>query len=277
MVEVKSYTLDGEEKEYLEFLKWLRENKKMLKSVMGQYKDPDMYSDDLYDDLCKFLNKREKNFLHGSYEYVKSGRGIEVYETGKKLMRLVSDQFGFSAPRIELNHIYDDYLVSEDFSGDYDSILNWIKSSRTLGGSFLWPKNKDGDINTARGGTNIYRKNYPLQDRVDLTLMEIKGFLDNDEESCLVISKVVKKCPELGVWLRHFGNFQTFSKFFMFDVSGFVKNGEVVKLEHMEDKTKEKDNIYELSQDEKKEMLDDLCRRIEKRSEEMEEAIGRKA
>lgn len=269
------YTLQNENdaEKYIDFLKFLRENQKILKKAMGPYTDPDdKKNEKFYNQLCKFLKKQEEKFeLDGSYKYkFVSGKGIEVQENGKILMYLVSDQFGFSAPRIELNHIYDDYLTSKEFEGDYENIKTWILNSRTLGGSFLWPKNKDGDFNSRRGGTNKYSRRYYIQDRVDLTLAEVKSFY-GDKKDCPILNEVIEGCPEIEIWLSHFKNFKTFVEFFMFG-GDFVRDGKVIKLKHMEEKTARDDNIYNLSQSEKKEMLDDLCNvRILHRTQKMED------
>lgn len=276
------YTLQKDDGKYVKFLKFLRENKKNIKKPMDPYTDPDNKKNEIfYSKLCEFLNQREKEFkLKGTYKYrFVFDNGIEASEDGKFLMYLVSDQFGFSAPRVELNHIYDDYLISEDFDGNYEKIKDWIKNSRTLGGSFLWPKDEKGDFNKRRGGTKRYIQKYYIQDRVDLTLEEVKSFY-GDKKKCPILNEVVKGCPEMKVWLGHFGEgkegFSTFTEFFMFDDDFVDKNGDIIKLKHMENKTGEDDNIYQLSQHEKREMLDDLCNvRILNRTNNMENFLNK--
>ena len=150
------------EKEYKNYLNWLAEQPN------NPYIDPDSNNKykrnpKFYQDLCLFLNKREQKLeqkLGRNYKYYfdendKEVYGIQVREIKENEERLVfylkSDQFGFSRPSVEQKYIYDVYLDLNKSNGKkkdeaINYIANWISETRTIGGSFLWPmeKNKSG-------------------------------------------------------------------------------------------------------------------------------------
>lgn len=110
---------------------------------------------------------------------------------------LTSDQFGFSVPcRVssmksksrawngEKNYPYARYLSvnCDDAKGADDLekiefVARCIYETRTIGGSFLWPKVEIGGKYLSRYNTQRGEKNY-IRDRVDITLYEIKCFYD---------------------------------------------------------------------------------------------------
>ena len=138
------YNLDEWIKSYGKYLRAL----KALKVLpQNPYNDPDAKKTKnqwFYNGLRGFLEAQEHNMkeeLNGEWEYVlnESGHGIDVKnENGEMYTTLISDQFGFSAPRPEKDHPYDIYLETCS-EGDIDRISEWIYYSRTIGGSFLWP------------------------------------------------------------------------------------------------------------------------------------------
>lgn len=228
-------------KQYKEYLQWLSDK------PIDPYCDPDgkaAKATEYYDNLTTFLSEQEKNKqegLNGTWRYAfiygtegtanNDTYGIAVYDENDELLFfLKSDQFGFSAPSVDANHIYDIYLENmEDKKAALDDITKWILNTRTLGGGLLWPMEKNDDkwnqsppINLARGGS-IRHRSY-IEDRIDLTLWEIKRYLDCEEKENYgtnyqydILCKCMQKCPNLKKWMDHFANFEAYVKFFCFE------------------------------------------------------------
>ena len=51
-------------------------------------------------------------------------------------------------------------------------LTKYVYTTRTLGGSFLWPESWHRDYNMGRGNRSY------IEDRVDLTLLEIKHYFE---------------------------------------------------------------------------------------------------
>ena len=198
--------------------------------VRQYYCDPDntydyKFDHDFFHQLIAFLRAREKqlaNKLNGcfQYEFVEH-EGIKVSKTdddGKEitLFYLRSDQFGFSAPSEEKKYPYDLFIKkSSDKEAAIEQVITWIAISRTLGGSFLWPTPFYFGYNKARGGSVIPYKDYHIQDRVDLTLWEIKYWYQKlGEVKNTKMYNYDKENSNLSVWLEHFGDFDTYVEFF---------------------------------------------------------------
>ena len=70
------------------------------------------------------------------------------------------------------------YLEMQKNKSDKDTdavaefLANYVYTTRTLGGSFLWPETLWKDYNKSRGNGNY------IEDRVDLTLLEIKHYFE---------------------------------------------------------------------------------------------------
>lgn len=198
--------------------------------VRQHYSDPDTSyckgrDHSFFCDLVKFLNKQEeemKNSLQGSFKYrFTEGKGIEVSGTdreGKKIY-LRSDQFGFSAPVNAKSYPYDLYIVKHENKDEaIKQVIEWISMSRTIGGSFLWPSPFYDEYNKRRGGKITSNRQYYIQDRVDLTLWEIKNWYEgNGANDILKKCEEIKRKSNLENWLKHFGSFPTYVTYFMFD------------------------------------------------------------
>ena len=228
-----------------------------------------------YGELTQFLNKREEKYK--MYKYVapnkcqKAGQGdkqypgsntneIIVYDyNGKEeKFRLKSDQFGFSVGRTKKDFASHPYgclwnsvkdnkdnkdKTEEEKERVYGVIAECIYHTRTLGGGFLWQidagtQNGIYEYNRSRGQSYI-------EDRVDLTLLEIKHLFEwielgmpkeGAQEKDVVdlfhkikgngrddglYSKIEDKKQKEKIayieWLRHFGTFKNFIQFFCFD------------------------------------------------------------
>ena len=232
----------------------------------------DIRKTDFYNDLTDFLNEREKDCIDkkdrylylppsestGTAKWLENHEGwgglkrdplkIAVLKNSEQnsgwLFRLTSDQFGFSAAesiyeREDRRYPLAKLLYScrrkceEERKEIIGRITEYVKNTRTLGGSFLWPVHPEGEkerecsYNKRRGVGNY------LEDRVDLTLLEVKHALD-----CAVEQKCgynnYKEYEKLDIlydyydyhendemhlkkWLTHFGTFTKFVEYFMLE------------------------------------------------------------
>lgn len=247
--------IDKWKEEYKGQLTGEREGKKL-----GVYKDPDeshcCSSSDYYKLLEKFLTIRENDFkrrLNGNFKCKfcsKYPGGIKVYECkngeDEYLFTLRSDLFGFSAPKLmwktitnrQTSHPYDVYLKNKE-EDVVDNVVDWILNSRNIGGVFLWPIRKCADgkykteYNIDRGGKvcigeKVYDNHYYIQDRVDLTLLEIKHSYDDHYVDKYSGDKLFRyyidendfkeyESTHMKQWLNHFKDFKTYIEFFMLD------------------------------------------------------------
>lgn len=282
----------------------------------SKYKDPDENCLQFYEDLTSFLNVQEKRIkgLNKSYTYKVSKKHLYCIEVRQKhkvenkinnpIFYLKSDQFGFSAPSDKYNeHPYDTYLrISED-KEKFKKVAKWLYCSRGIGGSFLWPMeinrngklNKNPRINTDRGGSNPYNKDgsynnrynrYWIEDRVDLTLLEIKRVLDYSSDEKISGSILWNCClPETNLmkWLKHFGTFERYVKFFCFDSFVNDKNIPIDITSCKEDSIlsmdknlskREEHSIYRLNSEVLDNMFEKLGFKIRQRSKDMKEKIN---
>ena len=209
----------------------------------GQYIDPDTtyrnIESPFYRKLTDFLMTR-KNDDNWTYRFCsnysknnENPAGIWVNDSSSlnPILYLRSDQFGFSAPQKEnrawnRKYPYASYL---NLGGEKEFVTECIWDMRTLGGCFLWPIIHIG--NQWKSVYNIHRgvSSY-IEDRVDLSLYEIKIFYDLIEkyadESNQMISKrltdegyILLKYSdkeEICNWLRHFKSFKGYVEFFCF-------------------------------------------------------------
>lgn len=291
------YSINKEnKKEYRDYLNWLAEQ--LGKQPENPYIDPDSNykNPKFYQDLCLFLNKREQELeqklceknIYYFNENDKEIYGIQVKEIVENEEKLVfylkSDQFGFSRPsEDERKYIFDVYLdlnKSEEKKKikAINNIVNWISNTRTIGGSFLWPmeKNKKGywiqnpAYNQDRGGSkkSIASKDgglsYYLQDRSDLTLFEVKNYYSNQDKcnnklyegvngkrKCLFSNIDLSPWQNMKKWLDHFRNFETYVEFFGFKLDGETKS-------FVNDKYEVR-NIFPFKKDEVEYFGEDFC------------------
>lgn len=189
---------------------------------------------------CGFvLEFKEPTDLKDKSRKKPGDRTITVQKDGNDYLYLTSDQFGFSANE---KGIYDEknHKLNEKYpfvkyvkNGGVKSLVGeTIWNTRTIGGSFLWPKVKC-DRNW-QSSYNLYRgvDSY-IEDRVDLTLYEIKEFYDEYSVE-KDYEKIKDKLSEKGSnllkysdaeyiykWLSIFKCFNTYVDFFCFN--SFVK------------------------------------------------------
>ena len=109
-----------------------------------------------------------------------------------------------------------------------DQVADWIISSRTLGGSFLWPFSFYETYNMRRGGTIKSNRSHYIQDRVDLTLWEIYYWYNKNKKSTIMTRVRDEQAKEdLKKWLSHFKDFETYIEFFYFEA--FVSKEKSIK------------------------------------------------
>ena len=271
---MKSYCWDNkgkEETEKYEFVKKYAEWIENPRQGECPYSDPDEVNNNInyvknsefYKALTYFLCSKEK--IQESCDFVlefkeptdledksrkKPGdRTITVQKDENDYLYLTSDQFGFSANK---KGIYDEknHKLNEKYpfvkyvkNGGVKSLVgDTIWNTRTIGGSFLWPKVEDNrgywvsTYNTERGvGKNPVHvdDDFYIEDRVDLTLYEIKEFYeayieskdyDSVKKNMSKDSLILRYCDskEIFIWLSLFGTFENYVNFFCFN--DFVNN-----------------------------------------------------
>lgn len=273
----------------------------VCKSECKIYNDPDNKKNtDFYDKLADFLNaaswKNKKNLYFKANEapygmitvYYKDKKGEEHHFT------LHSDQLGFSAvpcTYFKQNYPLSRYLEMQKNKSDKDPdaiadfLTKYVYTTRSLGGSFLWPESWHRDYNMGRGNGSY------IEDRVDLTLLEIKHIYEFRKlESLLPYSRDLLfnryKNQYADKWFGFFDSFEDYVDFFMFNnfVKATVKNGkkEYMPINILTGKAFEteypgyKTNTLKGIKDEKqlKAMLDLVMDKVAKRTKKMEDLIN---
>lgn len=267
------------------------------------YTDPDKKeNEEFYRELSNFLNASRisrKNNKILSFEANEAPYGmITVYYKdkygNKQHFTVHSDQFGFSAvPCIYFrkNYPLSRYLEMQKNKSDKDPdavaefLANYVYTTRTLGGSFLWPETLWKDYNKSRGNGNY------IEDRVDLTLLEIKHYFEyrdlDDKKKFKYSGDILFRYYDnldAQTWFGFFDSFEDYVDFFMFN--DFVDKdkqtkeytpiniltGEAFETDYPGYK---KDTLKEI-EDEKqlKEMLERVRDMVEKRTKKMEDLIN---
>lgn len=267
------------------------------------YIDPDNKKNDkFYSDLSNFLNAARisrKNNKILSFEANEAPYGmITVYYKdkygNKQHFTVHSDQFGFSAvPCIYFrkNYPLSRYFEMQKNKSDKDPdaiaefIANYVYTTRTIGGSFLWPETLHEQYNKHRGNGSY------IEDRVDLTLLEIKHYFeyrDLDDKKKFKYRRDILfsryKIPDAQTWFGFFDSFEDYVDFFMFNdfVDKDKQTKEYTPINILTGKAFETDypgyktNTLKEIEDEKqlKAMLDLVMRKVKTRSEKMEDLIN---
>ena len=273
------------------------------------YIDPDnKKNEEFYRELSNFLNASRisrKNNKILSFEANEAPYGmITVHykgQNGKEYgFSLHSDQLGFSAvPCIYFRNNYplSRYLEMQKNKLDKrknksnkatdavaDFLAGYVYTTRTLGGSFLWPESWYKAYNMSRGNGSY------IEDRVDLTLLEIKHIYKFRElENQLIYGKdhLLKqyKNQYADKWFGFFDSFEDYVDFFMFNdfVEDISTNG---KKEYMpiniltgkRFKTDypgyEMDTLKDIKEYKLKEMLERVRDMVANRTKKMEDLIN---
>lgn len=272
------------------------------------YIDPDgKENTDFYSVLSNFLNASRisrKNNKILSFEANETPYGmITVYYKdkygNKQHFTVHSDQLGFSADTwiyfsikyplsryLEMKKNKLDKLKNKsDIDVVADFLTKYVYTTRTIGGSFLWPETLWKDYNKSRGNGNY------IEDRVDLTLLEIKHYFeyrDLDDKKKFKYRRDILfsryKIPDAQTWFGFFDSFEDYVDFFLFN--GFVdkdkQTNEYTPINILTGKPFEKDYLnYEkdvlkvLEEDKLKAMLDLVMDKVKTRSEDMEKLIAK--
>lgn len=273
----------------------------VCKSECKIYNDPDNKKNtDFYDKLASFLNaaswKNKKNLYFKANEapygmitvYYKDKKGEEHHFT------IHSDQLGFSAvPCIyfKQNYPLSRYLEMQKNKSDKDPdaiaefLANYVYTTRTIGGSFLWPETLWKSYNPGRGCAKI-------EDRVDLTLLEIKHYFeyrDLDDKKKFKYRRDILfsryKIPDAQTWFGFFDSFEDYVDFFMFNdfVDKDKQTKEYMPINILTGEAFEKGYLnYETNtlkkiedENQLKEMLDLVMRKVKARSVNMEKLIAK--
>lgn len=268
------------------------------------YIDPDAKENkDFYSAMSDFLNAARisrKNNKILSFEANEAPYGmITVYYKdqygNEQHFTVHSDQLGFSA--VPWIYFRKDYPLSRYLEmqknkldklknkSDIDAVAKflteYVYTTRTLGGSFLWPETLHEQYNKYRGNGNY------IEDRVDLTLLEIKHYFEyrelDDKKNFKYSGDILfsrYKIPDAQTWFGFFDSFEDYVDFFLFN--GFVKeinkNGkkEYMPINILTGDLKYETNTLKDIKDEKqlKAMLDLVMDKVAKRTKKMEDLIN---
>lgn len=257
------------------------------------YMDPDKKeSIDFYNDLSDFLNaascEHRKDLLFKANGLSKKGIMVYRKKDKKEYFTIQSDQLGFSAvPWIYFSTKYplSRYFEMQKNEEAAKFLTDYVLATRTLGGSFLWPETLWKDYNKSRGNGNY------IEDRVDLTLLEIKHYFEyrelDDKKKFKYSGDILFRYYDnldAQTWFGFFDSFEDYVDFFMFN--DFVDKdkqtkeytpiniltGEAFETDYPGYK---KDTLKEI-EDEKqlKEMLERVRDMVEKRTKKMEDLIN---
>lgn len=264
----KSFT---EEKQYHYF-----PPQKCFLDKLGNYENYKNYKNRIND-----YNKKFEELVKNGAPDFRDDDKISVWccEAGKPkpLFLLTSDQFGFSAneeiftKNINAKSYYPLVeLLKNAEESERDKtikfISEYVKSTRSIGGSFVWPVNMTWNENKWEGKRTSYVNqrrgvNSFVEDRVDKTLWLIKEFYScynsskemerdavieayNKHHSILLAEKTDKsQVYKVYDWLAHFGTFETYVEYFKFD--DFVdKNNEYRIYDITKDLSEDIDDKY---------------------------------
>ena len=258
---------------------YMKYHKRMRTS--NPYNDPDStanmacFNQEFYETLTKFLNLREKELKKKwvfsppkkpKKEDIPKDRTIYVEDRG---IFLSSDQFGFSE---QGNSFYN--LEKRPYHNlQSEAVARYLYKTRSIGGSFIWPKTYNNDRWSCRYNNLRGVGNY-IEDRVDLTLLEIKHYLDNKNdykkfENDIMYNQINNASSKMQEWLDHFKDFNDYVEYFMFDDFCIKKDNEYLPLDLTSmcvlDRN-ETPRIEDLCNKCILNMLDNLCSLVEKRS-----------
>lgn len=309
----KTYENKGDaEKEYNKLVSELGSNGKMIKNKSERsyklYIDPDgKENKGFYSALSDFLNASRisrKNNKILSFEANEAPYGmITVYYKdkygNKQHFTVHSDQLGFSADTwiyfstkyplsryLEMQKNKLDKLKNKsDIDVVADFLTKYVYTTRTIGGSFLWPETLWKDYNKSRGNGNY------IEDRVDLTLLEIKHYFEyrdlDDKKKFKYSGDILFRYYDnldAQTWFGFFDSFEDYVDFFMFNdfVDKDKQTKEYTPINILAGKAFETDypvyktNTLKEIEDEKqlKEMLEQVRDMVEKRTKKMEDLIN---
>ena len=203
--------------------KKLREKKIAYYNI---YMDPDKKENiDFYNDLSDFLNaascEHRKDLLFKANGLSKKGIMVYRKKDKKEYFTIQSDQLGFSAvPWIYFSNKYplSRYFEMQKNKEAAQFLAEYVLTTRTLGGSFLWPETLHEQYNKYRGIRNY------IEDRVDLTLLEIKHYFEyrelDDKKNFKYSGDILFRYYDnldTQTWFGFFDSFEDYVDFFLFN------------------------------------------------------------
>lgn len=215
---------------------------------------------------------------------------ITVYDKKHKCyFYLTSDQFGFSfngTAACNSKYPYGKYfhmlmsknLSKEKLEKELMFIAKSVNDTRTIGGSFLFPTKvlpkRSCAYNKARGADSY------IEDRVDLTLLEIKHTYEKDYEKNytrdILYNQYYNEETYMKKWLKHFKTFKNYADFFCFD-GNFVNGDKIIDITENKYLPELYKKVLEnLTVDVLRKTLDNVSSLTLKRSKEIEEIINSK-
>ena len=255
------------------------------------YNDPDKKENvDFYNDLSDFLNaascEHRKDLLFKANGLSKKGIMVYRKKDKKEYFTIQSDQLGFSADTwiyFSTKYPLSRYFEMQKNKEAAKFLTDYVLATRTLGGSFLWPESLYKDYNPGRGRAKI-------EDRVDLTLLEIKHYFEyrelDDKKKFKYSGDILfsrYKFLDTQTWFGFFDSFEDYVDFFLFN--DFVDKDEQTKeytpINILTGKPFEKDylNYQEdvlkgLEEYKLKAMLDLVMDKVANRTKKMEDLIN---
>lgn len=257
------------------------------------YNDPDNKKNDkFYSDLSDFLNaascEHRKDLLFKANGLSKKGMMVYRKKDKKEYFTIQSDQLGFSA--VPWIYFSTQYPLSRYFEMQKNEeaakfLTDYVLATRTLGGSFLWPESWHRDYNMRRGIGSY------IEDRVDLTLLEIKHYFeyrDLDDKKKFKYRRDILfsryKIPDAQTWFGFFDSFEDYVDFFMFNdfVDKDKQTKEYMPINILTGEAFEKGYLnYETNtlkkiedENQLKEMLDLVMDKVAERTKKMEDLIN---
>lgn len=279
------------------------------------YNDPDKKENvDFYNDLSDFLNaascEHRKDLLFKANGLSKKGIMVYRKKDKKEYFTIQSDQLGFSADTwiyfstkyplsryLEMQKNKLDKLKNKsDIDVVADFLTKYVYTTRTLGGSFLWPESWYKAYNMSRGnGREIKDKitkgnaGY-IEDRVDLTLLEIKHYFEyrelDDKKKFKYSGDILFRYYDnldAQTWFGFFDSFEDYVDFFMFNDFVYkdkqtkeytpinILTGEPFEKDYL---NYEKDVLKGLEEYKLKAMLDLVMDKVANRTKKMEDLIN---
>lgn len=197
------------------------------------YNDPDKKENvDFYNDLSDFLNaascEHRKDLLFKANGLSKKGIMVYRKKDKKEYFTIQSDQLGFSADTwiyFSTKYPLSRYFEMQKNKEAAKFLTDYVLATRTLGGSFLWPETLHEQYNKHRGNGSY------IEDRVDLTLLEIKHYFEyrelDDKKNFKYSGDILFRYYDnldTQTWFGFFDSFEDYVDFFLFN--GFVDKDE---------------------------------------------------
>ncbi|GEM_PF-5022518 len=192
------------------------------------YRDADAFSVVQYRFYEIFLNKKMPDGAENKFMMRKVGSKLELLCTNDKKLTLSCDYIG---------PIKKSYYINK--KSDSKALAKMLLNTRNFAGSMVWPNIKKSDftVNQAKG--------FLLKDRMDLTLLNLKEYIDSGYNasacSCTQLGQAFEDYEE---WYKHFKSFEGFIDYFC--LNDFVsKNYEIICFDSYDDYIGEIEQIIE--------------------------------